>query len=304
MGACTRRSRGWLRLAVLTLVLAATAMVAVAPTAGAAGSSGDLTAAQRRQISKLGRRYDQANRTVISAFEAATVVPRMKRWHAATLGYQKTLTALGAALPAGACRTAVDSLSTIEVSRNERRLTLIRDYRKEDFGLVNADVVAYAKTALDSRQADGVVLQACGVSPTDPTKTAVVTPALDPAQREAVATAQKAYAVVNERYDAVFSLPEFVSDVQALQKADATVVAELVTLVGELPDGPCRAGLDSLLALERQQSSIRDSVIAAGQAGNLLSVFQAMDQYSTVNSTSEAFVTARKSTAKACGLSF
>lgn len=304
MGSRAQGPRRWHRRAVLTLVLVVTAMVAVAPTAGAAGSSGDLTAAQRRQISKLGRRYDQANRTVISAFEAATVVPRMKRWHAATLGYQKTLTALGAALPAGACRTAVDSLSTIEVSRNERRLTLIRDYRKEDFGLVNADVVAYAKTALDSRQADGVVLQACGVSPTDPTKTAVVTPALDPAQREAVATAQKAYAVVNERYDAVFSLPEFVSDVQALQKADATVVAELVTLVGELPDGPCRAGLDSLLALERQQSSIRDSVIAAGQAGNLLSVFQAMDQYSTVNSTSEAFVTARKSTAKACGLSF
>ena len=304
MGSRAQGPRGWLRRAVLTLVLAATAMVAVAPMAGAAGSSGDLTAAQRRELKELGRQYDRANQTVNSAFESATVVPRMKRWHAATLGYQKTLTALSAALPAGACRTAVDSLSTIEVTRNERRLTLIRDYRKEDFGLVNADVVAYAKTALDVRQADGVVLQACGVSNTDPTKTAVVTPALDPAQLEAVAKAQKAFAVVNERYDAVFSLPEFVSDVQALQKADATVVAELVTLMGELPDGPCRAGLDSLLALERQQSSICDSVIAAGQAGNLLSVFQAMDQYSTVNSTSEAFVTARKSTAKACGLSF
>ena len=158
MGSHARGSRGWLRRAVLTLVLAATAMVAAAPTAGAAGSSGELTAAQRRELKELGRRYDRANRTVNSAFESATVVPRMKRWHAATLAYQKTLTALSAALPTGACRTAVDSLSTIEVSRNERRLTLIRDYRKEDFGLVNADVVAYATTALDSRQADGVVL--------------------------------------------------------------------------------------------------------------------------------------------------
>ena len=301
-GTRTRRRRGWTRLGVVAVALVSAAVTVVPPVGAATGASADLTAAQRKALEQLGRTYDRADRTVIEAFEPATVVPRMQRWHTASLEHQKSLTALSAALPTGACRTAVDSLLAVEVGRNDLRLRLIRNYRREDLGLVNADVVAYAVTALDRQRAEGAILQSCGVSPVDPAKTVVVDPALTPAQLEAVTKVQKGLAITSERYNAVFSLPEFVRDTQALQAVEAAVAADLTELTGALPAGPCRASLDALLVLEQQQATVRQNVITAGQAGNLIGVFQAMDQYSAINSTSSAFTSARKRAAKACGL--
>ena len=100
----------------------------------------------------------------------------------------------------------------------------------------------------------------------------------------------------------MFPLSEYVSDVEALERANVPVTEGLAQVVAELPDGPCRASLQTLLDLQRQKSAIRQSTIAAGKANNLTTVILDLREYAKINSSSPTAIAARTAATQACGL--
>ena len=100
----------------------------------------------------------------------------------------------------------------------------------------------------------------------------------------------------------MFSVPDFVTDLQALKVSDAAVAKELDEVVALLVDGPCRTSLSELRAIEQQQAELREAMIAAGEAGDIVTMISTLGEYTEVNSTSSAFTTARQSVNDDCGV--
>jgi hypothetical protein len=280
-------------------------VVVVAESSPGSGSAPSLTHAQTKQLRRIAAGYQRSKATVIRAFEPEVAVPRNQRWHAAELAEQKALAKLSAALPTGACRTAIDAMIAHEKTRNPIRQKLIDDYAKRRLGLVATDTVNYAITVPRLRELRDQVLAACGVAVEDATRSAPVDPARVPLtteQAKLMAAVQRADDVVDEKFAKAFSLPEFVKDVQKLDRADAPVTEDLANLVGQLPDSACKSALDAVLALEQQQAVLRGDVIAAGRANDLTTVIVKLIAYAKINASSSTSIAARRTATRACAV--
>ena len=232
-------------------------------------------------------------------------MPRNVAWHRAAVAAQKQLAAFSAVLPDGPCRSAVDALLAHEQSRNPLRLKVIDDFRANDVGLVASDTVTYALTTPRLYQLQDGVLNACGAAVEDPSRTPTPDPsraALTAAQTVKLGAVQKAYDGIDVTYAKVFSLPEYVSDVEALEQANVPVTEGLTTAVAAFPDGACRTALRTLLDLQQQKSALRQSSIAAGKANNLTTVILNLGAYAKINTSSQTSIDAHAAATQACGL--
>ena len=300
----SRRRSGVGRL-VVAAALASLAVLAAAPALAQSSSGSSLTAAQRKDLQAVAAAYEKAEATVIRAFAPKTAVPRNVKWHRASLTAQKRLVALSGALPNGPCRSAVDDLLAHERSRNPLRLQVIDDFRAEDLGLVASDTVTYALTTPRLYDLRDGVLSACGAAPDDASRTAAFNPnrpELTAAQTEKFVATQEAYGRVATTYAKVFSLPEYVADSEALERANVPVTAGLTKAVADLPDGACRASLQTLLDLQQRESALRQASIAAGKANDLTAVVLGLGEYAKINASSQTSFEAHTAATRACGV--
>ncbi len=265
-------------------------------------SSSTLSEEQRTELSEMAAAFAAAESVVLDAFAADIVVPRLELWQEAEDAHQQALSQLADSLPEGACRSAVESLQAIEEGQNVIRLQLIEHYRQQEFGLVAADTVAYGQSVVDGAlQAEEAVFTACGRSTVDPARTSDAASSLTPGQNAAFDSVVGAYQATVVAFDDVFSVSEFVADIEALEVADTEVVTALNEAVASLGEGPCREALGELQALEQQQTTLRQEMIAAGQGGDLVTMIETLGEYAEVNSSSSSFTAARQSAVDNCG---
>lgn len=265
-------------------------------------SSTTLSEEQRTELSEMAAAFAAAESVVLDAFEADIVVPRLELWQEAEGAHQQALSQLADSLAEGACRSAVESLQAIEEGQNVIRLQLIEHYRQQEFGLVAADTVAYGQSVVDGAlQAEEAVFTACGRSTVDSARTSDAASSLTPGQNAAFDSVIGAYQATATAFDDVFSVSELVADLEALEVADTEVVTALNEAVASLGEGPCRDALGELQALEQQQTTLRQEMIAAGQGGDLVTMIEALGEYAEVNSSSSSFAAARQSAVDTCG---
>ena len=265
-------------------------------------SSNSLNKEQRTALAEAATAFDQADLILADSFAAAATVPRLERWQETEDVHQQALKKLRDELPDGECRKAIEALLMIEDGQNVIRLRLIEAYRQEQFGLVAQETIEYGRSVISgARQAEATVSTACGRSSVDPTALPTQAGTMTMAQNVLFDAVLAAYEATRQAFDAVFSIPEFLIDLQALQVADSAVAKELDEVVAVLTDGPCRSSLIELRAIEKQQAEIRQTMIVAGQAGDIVKMISTLDEYSKVNSTSNAFTSARQSVVDDCG---
>jgi hypothetical protein len=275
---------------------------ATSSTLAAESESSGLTAEQQAALAAVASAFDNAEQVVVDAFESETVVPKLERWQESEILHQQALTELRDALPAGDCRIAIDLLLLVEEDQNAIRLQLIENYRSEEFGLVANSTVEYGASVVNGAlQAEEEVAVACGRSTVDPSRLQAGADSLTPDQTELFGAVLMAYAATGEAFDEVFSIAEFVADLEALQDADALVANELGEVLALLGDGRCRTALSELLALEKQQADLRAAMITAGQDGEIVTMFRLLGEYTEVNSPSDSFRMARQSAVDDCG---
>lgn len=278
-------------------------VAALAVTACSSGSSSKFTDEQQSALDALAAAFEASDANTLDAFSADIVVPNLERWQESELEHQEALAELRDELPEGGCRTAVEELIAVEESQNVIRLRLIENYREEQFGLVADDTTEYGRSAVTSaRQAEEAVLTNCGRSTVDPAKTATGTIVLTPSQVASIEAVQAAYAETSVAFAAVFSVTEFVSDVESLQAADVSVNRATDAAIAVLGEGPCRTALGELQSLEQQQADLRAAMIAAGEAGDLVTMFRTLGEYADVNSASEPYLAVEKSVNDNCGV--
>lgn len=296
MGSSSRRHRRMIGGLAVTLGLA------LALGACSSDSSSKLTSEERTALGEAAAAFDQAEAAVVGAFEGAVVVPKLERWQETETRHQEALTRLRDGLPVGECRSAIDALLEVEKRQNVIRLRLIEDYRQEQFGLVAKDTTDYGVSVINGAyQAEDAVAVACGRSTVNRSRVTERAGSLSPAQNALIDAVLDAYDATRQAFDAAFSIPGFVADVEALQAADAAVAKELDEVIALLGDGECRASLVAVRALEQQQSDLRVGIIAAGKSGDAVKMFTLLGDYTAINSTSEPFMTARRAAVEACG---
>lgn len=284
--------RRWV-VAVAALVLA---------SACSSGPSSTLSDEERTALGEAAASFDAAELVVVDAFAADVVVPRLEDWQEAESLHQEALAQLRDALPEGACRSAVEALGSVEEDQNAIRLRLIDNYRREQFGLVAEDTTAYGRSVVNGAlEAEEAVFTACGRSTVDPARTTGDTSAFTAAQNERFDQVLAAYDATGVAFDAVFSVEEFIADLEALQVADSGVAEALDRAVATLGQGPCRTSLEEVQALEQQQAELRAAMIAAGEAGDVVTMIRTLGEYSGVNSTSAPFTSARQAAVDNCG---
>lgn len=282
--------------------MAVVAGVALVGVGCSSTSSNSLTDEQRTALADVAAAYDQAELAVADSFDAATTVPRLERWQETEILHQQALAELRDELPEGECRAAIEALLVIEDGQNVIRLRLIENYRQEQFGLVAQDTTEYGRSVVSGAlQAEATVATACGRSSVDPAATPTGAGSLTAAQNALFDAVLSAYGATREAFDAVFSVPDFVTDLQALQVAESAVAKELDEVLASLGDGPCRSSLSELRALEQQQAELTETMIAAGEAGDIVTMISTLGEYSEVNTTSSAFTSARQSAIDNCG---
>ena len=283
-------------------VVLSVVLVIGAGACSSSSSSAKLTAEQRAALGEVAAAFDEAEASVATAFEAAVVVPKLERWQQTEDRHQAALRALRDGLPAGECRSAVERLLVVEDGQNAVRGRLIEDYRAERYGLVAKDATDYGASVINGAyQAEDGVAVACGRSTVDAARTTTRAAALTPAQNALVDAVLAAYAETRVAFDAAFSVPEFVADVEVQQAAEAAVGAALDAMIALLAPGECRDSLQEIRTLERQQSELRTTIIAAGKAGDAVKMFTVLGDYSAINSTSETFTSARRAAVVNCG---
>lgn len=262
-----------------------------------------LTAGQRRALTEVAGAYDRADRAVRDTFDAETVVPTLERWQETEYRHQEALGRLRDALPEGGpCRRSIEALLKVEDQQNEIRLRTIDDYRERRFGLVAQDAVAYGASVINGAiPAEAAVGEACGRSTTNESISTERRASLTPAQDALVSEVLAAYAETRVAFNAAFSLPKFIADLETLQTADAAVASELDDVIGSLGSGPCRGSLVEVRRLERDQTALRLRMIAAGRAGDNEEMFSILEEYGRINTTSKPFVAARRSAVENCG---
>lgn len=266
--------------------------------------SGPLTSSQRADLAEAAKAYERSDSETSDAFEAKTVVPRLEHWQETEYLHQKALVKLRDDSPDGACRAAVQALLVVEDGQNVIRLRLIDHYRQEQFGLVAEDTVAYGVSVVNgARQAEDAVATACGRSSVDPSKVTSGASSLTPVQNSDFEAVLAAYDQTRAAFTSVFSTQEFVADLKSMRAADVPVTAALDTVIGSLGEGACRSSLIDLRSLETQQASLRDAMISAGEAGDLVTMITKLGEYAGVNATSDKFTKARASVSADCGVS-
>lgn len=287
------------RKGVGVLLVIALAMV------GAACSSSpgnQLSAQQRAAIGEVAAAFDAAEATTASAFDAVVVVPKLERWQETEDRHQAALRALRDGLPAGECRASIEKLLVVEDGQNVIRRRLIEDYRQEKFGIVAKDATDYGASVINGAyQAEDAVAEACGRSSVTADKVTARAAALTPAQNSLFDAVLAAYAETRVAFDAAFSVSRFVTDLEALQAADASVRAVLQAQMETLGEGACRSSLSEILDIEKQQEVLRVAMIAAGKAGDTVKMLTTLDQYTAINSTSAPFVELRRTAFVNCG---
>jgi len=281
------------------------AIVTVALTAVGCSSSSDspLTSEQRTALEEVATAYDGAESALEKAFEAETVVPKLERWQETETVHQAALDRLRDGLPEGECRTAIETLRSVEVGQNEIRARIIENYREKRMALVAKGAVEYGVSVINGAIAaeDGVAV-ACGRSTVDPKRTTERAGELTTAQNSLIDAVQAAYRETRVAFNASFSIPEFVADVEAVDAADGKVVKELDEVIAALGEGECRKALTDVRELESKQSELRDEMVTAGKALDATTMFTRLDDYGKVNSNSDAFVTALRSVTEKCGV--
>lgn len=298
-GTTTPRRRGRAAVAIGVLALAG---VLAGACSSSSSSSSKLTAQQRTELGEIAKAYDEAESATAATFEPETTVPRLEKWQESEDRHQDALKRLRDGLPAGACRSSIEALLVVEDGQNVIRRRLIEDYRQSQFGIVAKDTVDYAASVANGAlQAEAAVPVACGRSTVDRARTTDAAASLTPAQNALFNAVLDAYEATRQAFDAAFSIPRFVTEVEALQAADVAVASALDALIADLSDGACRSSLLEVRELERRQSEIRMSIIAAGKAGDAVKMFTLLADYTAINSTSEPFVTARRTAVKDCG---
>lgn len=270
--------------------------IALAAPAGAA----NLTPTQKREIREIALTLDRSEQATKVALATDIVVPRLQRWDDAEVVYRRSLARLARSLPAGTCRSAVEALLAVEEAQGTLRRQMVAEYRREDFLKVNEVVVAYA-TSTDDREEEAV-LGACGRSPADPTRTAVVSPALGPAQAARLDATQVAFTDTRTAFGRAFDLAKTVGALETVQAAEGSLIAEIAEATALLGPGPCRTALEAVIVLERRQFELRQAFIAAGTAGNLLEMNRLLAGYAAIDGASDQYRRARASASKACGI--
>ncbi|MFM8305370.1 MAG: hypothetical protein ACKOA9_13925 [Actinomycetota bacterium] len=279
--------------------------VALASAGCSSTSSSPLTDEQRTALTEAAAAYDQAELALADSFAAATTVPKLERWQETEDLHQQALAELRDELPDGDCQAAIEALLVVEDGQNVIRLRLIEHYRQEEFGLVAQDTIEYGLSVVRSGlPAEATVAAACGRSPVDPAAPPTDEGVLSKAQNALFDAVLSSYAATGDAFDAVYSVSGFVTDLKAAQVVDAAVAKEIDEVVASLNDGPCRSSLIELRAIEQQQEELRDAMIAAGEAGDLVTMLTTLGEYGEVNSTSGAFTTARQSAVDDCGEDF
>ena len=276
--------------------------VALANAGCSSSSSSSLTDEQRTALAEVAAAFDQAELAVADSFEAATTVPRLERWQETEILHQQALAELRDELPDGECRAAIEALLVVEDAQNVIRLRLIENYRQEQFGLVAQETTEYGRSVVSGAlQAEATVATACGRSSVDSAATPTDAGVLTGAQNVLFDAVLSSYGATRDAFDAVFSIPDFVTDLQALQVAESLVATELDEVVASLGEGPCRSSLSELRTLEQQQAELTETMIAAGEAGDIVTMISTLGEYTEVNSTSDAFTAARQSAIDNCG---
>lgn len=261
-----------------------------------------LTPEQFAALGEAAAAYDLAEQALLDAFESVTVVPRLELWQETEIAHQEALAGLRDALPEGGCKTAVEALIAIEEGQNSIRLRLIENYRQDEFGLVADDAIAYGVSVVNGAlQAENDVAVACGRSSVDASQPASDAGSLTPDQNALFDAVLAAYDATGLAYDEVYSISEFVADLEAAQDADAVVASELDEVLASLDEGDCRSALSELRSLEEQQTDLRTAMISAGQEGDIVTMLRTLGEYAEVNSYSEPFTTARQSAIDSCG---
>lgn len=287
------------RMGVGVLLVTALAVVGAACSSS---SGNQLSAQQRAAIGEVAAAFDAAEATTASAFDAVVVVPKLERWQETEDRHQTALRALRDGLPAGECRAAIEKLLVVEDGQNVIRRRLIEDYRQEKFGIVAKDATEYGASVINGAyQAEDAVAEACGRSSVTADKVTARAAALTPAQNALFDAVLAAYAETRVAFDAAFSVSRFVTDLEALQAADASVRAVLQAQMETLGEGACRSSLFEILDIEKQQEDLRVAMIAAGKAGDTVKMLTTLDQYTAINSTSAPFVELRRTAFVNCG---
>lgn len=263
---------------------------------------GVLTAEQRAVLREVATAYDAAEQLLVESFDSVTIVPKLERWHELEIVHQGALVELREALPDGRCRASIDALLLVEDGQNEVRLSLIEHYRQDEFALVADDTVDYFVSVVNGAlPAEEEVAVACGRSSVEPSQASADSGTLTSDQNALLDAVLAAYAATRDAYGAAFSVSEFVTDVQAVQDAEAAIAAKFDEVMAILGEGECRTALDEVRAIERTQAELREGLIAAGETGDLLALFLTLGEYTDVNSSSEPFVIARQAAVDACG---
>ena len=298
-----RMGRNQLRRFRVVVGLVVVAGVALTGAGCSSTSSSSLTDEQRTALAEAAAAFDQAELVLADSFDAATTVPRLERWQETEILHQQALAELRDELPDGECRAAIEALLVVEDGQNVIRLRLIENSRQEQFGLVAQETTEYGRSVVSGAlPAEATVATACGRSSVDPAAAPTDEGVLSGAQNVLFDAVLSSYIATGDAFDAVFSVPDFVTDLQALKVSDAAVAKELDEVVALLVDGPCRTSLSELRAIEQQQAELREAMIAAGEAGDIVTMISTLGEYTEVNSTSSAFTTARQSVNDDCGV--
>jgi len=279
------------------------AVVVGMATVAACSSSSPLTAEQERALVELSDSYDASQNVIENAFDSSVSVPLIEAWQAAEDAHQAALAQLQADLPAGACRTAIETLQAVEVTQNEVRSRILASARDDDLERLSEESSAYGSTVLNGAlQAEAAVLPACGRSSVDPTATAEVATPLTPTQVAAMEAVQATYATTRIAFDATLDIETFVADVEDVQAFDARLASQLEEIITSLDPGACRTSLEAILALEEDQAAVRQRIIDAGKVGDRPTMITAFDEYLEIYEPSGTFVAARETVREDCGI--